>query len=199
MQIFIKYVYVKHYHCTRALIINYVCSKFHVIGNTVRKIARNCVICIRYRSQQNSQLIGQLLAVRITVSRPFSNVGIYFISPFTCKCINHRSVKRFLNFTRHFLSVSLRVFGFLTWKVVMLENTMVRLAVTYSTMGTAVLLSLFELKYGISCPNIFAVHQQIEIAIFTLNGLENLGSSEFQLLQPRVDLICPSSIHRWHV
>lgn len=47
----------------------------------------------------------------------------------------------------YYLDIS--IFGFLTWKVVTLENTVFELSVTYSTTGTAVLLLLCELKYGI--------------------------------------------------
>lgn len=37
--------------------------------------------------------MGQLPKERVTVSQPFSKVGIDFAGPFKCKCVNHRVVK----------------------------------------------------------------------------------------------------------
>lgn len=96
IELFVSYVHISYYHCTRSFIRNFVLSKYHVVGglvNVIKKVVHSCTVCIRYKGLTASQLMGQLPKARVTVSRPFNHVGIDFAGPFSCKCVAHRSVR----------------------------------------------------------------------------------------------------------
>ncbi len=96
VQIYIRYVHQKYFHATRSFTMNFVLSRFWVIGglkNVAKRIIFECTICKRYQGTTANQLMGDLPMDRISISRPFSIVGVDFTGHFMCKCVKHRSVK----------------------------------------------------------------------------------------------------------
>ncbi|XP_063989696.1 uncharacterized protein LOC135168980 [Diachasmimorpha longicaudata] len=53
--------------------------------NSVRRIVRACVKCIRHKPPSVDYIMGNLPAARVTESRPFTNVGIDYCGPFFIK------------------------------------------------------------------------------------------------------------------
>lgn len=80
-----------HSGCQNTL--NYIRHKFWLIRgkNAVKGQINKCVICLRYKRQMLSQQMGQLPAVRVQQSRPFSNVGIDFAGYFEIKTSTRRN------------------------------------------------------------------------------------------------------------
>ena len=62
-------------------------QKFWIVGvrSMVRQLIWNCVICFRYNSRASSQLMGDLPKERISISPPFTYVGIDLAGPLRFK------------------------------------------------------------------------------------------------------------------
>lgn len=69
---------------------------------------RNCILCTKLKAVTNSQLMGELLDVRVKPARPFLWVDIDFAGHFQVKCIVHRSAKMNKCYVAFFVCFSTR-------------------------------------------------------------------------------------------
>lgn len=53
--------------------------------NLVKQHIRQCVKCVRVRAETQTQLMGDLPAVRTTPSRPFNHTGVDYAGPLFCR------------------------------------------------------------------------------------------------------------------
>lgn len=84
-------------HGGKGLVVN-TSRHLYWILNAQRVVAKrinNCNTCVRYRQKTTSQLMGNLPAVRINQSKPFSNVGIDYAGPIFLKTSPHRSARQY--------------------------------------------------------------------------------------------------------
>lgn len=51
----------------------------------VKSVLRKCIKCFRFTQSNAEQIMGQLPAVRVNVSSPFSNVGVDYMGPFNLR------------------------------------------------------------------------------------------------------------------
>jgi hypothetical protein len=51
----------------------------------IKKLIRNCTTCFRFEAQPSAQIMADLPQDRVTISRPFSRVGVDFGGPFLLK------------------------------------------------------------------------------------------------------------------
>ncbi|XP_049866249.1 uncharacterized protein LOC126366948 [Pectinophora gossypiella] len=91
----------KTLHGGPQLMLNYLRTKYWVIGAkaTVRQFVRRCVSCIRYSSQTNHPMMGQLPESRVTAHKPFRKSGVDYAGPInirTTKGRGHRSTKGYI-------------------------------------------------------------------------------------------------------
>ncbi|XP_063617952.1 uncharacterized protein LOC134790896 [Cydia splendana] len=91
----------KTLHGNPQLMLNYMRSKYYVIGatNAVKLFVRKCVTCARYAAASRHPLMGQLPSVRGTVNRPFFQSGVDYAGPInmrTSKGRGHRSYKGYI-------------------------------------------------------------------------------------------------------
>ena len=107
----VRHLHIKFFHAQKSFLLAHLRAKFWFHGNitsVVKKCIRQCVTCLRYISTPPDQLMGDLPAERLKVSRPFTNVGIDFAGPFTTKCVGHRSTIRFKSYIAVFVCLSTR-------------------------------------------------------------------------------------------
>ncbi|XP_065219651.1 uncharacterized protein LOC135845113 [Planococcus citri] len=98
LDLYILFVHDRFHHANISFVLNFVRAKFWVIGNLLSRIKfliHRCVVCVRENGKCQVQLMGDLPAERITVTRPFSYVGIDLTGALSLKCTNHRSVKSY--------------------------------------------------------------------------------------------------------
>lgn len=77
----------KLFHAGQKQILSSLNLKYWLI-NGIREIKKNihkCVICFKLKAQCAKQLMGSLPQGRVTISRPFQNVGVDFCGPFYIK------------------------------------------------------------------------------------------------------------------
>ncbi|XP_055623539.1 uncharacterized protein LOC129766968 [Toxorhynchites rutilus septentrionalis] len=83
----IESVHRKLLHAGPRLMIAHIRERFWPLNlrNMVRKHVRNCIRCFKVHPRSESQLMGQLTAVRITPARAFLNTGVDFCGPLQLK------------------------------------------------------------------------------------------------------------------
>lgn len=116
IELYITYVHKCYFHASKSFIINFVQSKFWVVGNLVslvKKIIHKRVRCARINAKLQEQFMADLSKARTIISCPFSITGVDFAGPFRAKCVNHRTTK--------FFKVSISVFLYFTSRAVHLE------------------------------------------------------------------------------
>ncbi|XP_075157800.1 uncharacterized protein LOC142231065 [Haematobia irritans] len=77
----------KTLHGGLALTMSYVCRRFWILsGNQLAKtVIHNCMSCLRYSAKFCRQVMGNLPAVRLNVTRPFKHSGVDYAGPITIK------------------------------------------------------------------------------------------------------------------
>lgn len=83
--------HIKLLHCGHAQLLNSIRERYWPVHgrNLVKAISHKCVTCAKLNAKAYVQKMGNLPAVRLTPSAPFSHVGIDYFAPF--KCIERRS------------------------------------------------------------------------------------------------------------
>ncbi|KAK7603897.1 hypothetical protein V9T40_004170 [Parthenolecanium corni] len=92
----IRDLHTKYFHANFSLLLNFVRSKWWIVGGmnkAVKSVVRQCVYCSRLGAQVRHQIMADLPAARVQVSRPFSHTGVDYAGPLSIKCTNHRSTK----------------------------------------------------------------------------------------------------------
>lgn len=92
----VRDLHLQYYHANLSLLLNFVRSKWWIIGGSkklVKSVVRQCVVCTRLGAQVRTQIMADLPAARVQVSRPFAHTGVDYAGPLSIKCTNHRSTK----------------------------------------------------------------------------------------------------------
>lgn len=111
LELFIEYVHSSFFHANKSFLLNYFQSEFWIIGNfisLIKKILRKYVFCIRLRAQCQRQLMSDLPKERVSISRPFSNVGVDLTGAIEIKCTNHRTYKHYKVYLSFFVYFATR-------------------------------------------------------------------------------------------
>lgn len=101
----------KFFHAQKSFLLSHLRSKLLFYGNlthTVKKCIRFCIVCLCYNTNQTHQLMADLHAERVTVSRLLSRVDIDFAWPFITKCVGHRANIRFKSYFAVFVYLAIR-------------------------------------------------------------------------------------------
>ncbi len=92
----IRDLHERYFHANYLLLLSFVRRKWWIIGGVnklVKSVIHNCVYCTRINAKLRHQIMSDLPAARVQISRPFSHTGVDYASPFGIKCTNHRSIK----------------------------------------------------------------------------------------------------------
>lgn len=111
LELLIEDTHRKYFHASISFIINFIRSKYWVVGNLlsiVKKLLRRCIVCVRINAECCQQIMGDLPKERVSVSRPFSNVGVDLTGAINLKCTNHRSIKSYKVYLAFFVCFSTR-------------------------------------------------------------------------------------------
>jgi hypothetical protein len=95
-KLWVIHLHIKLLHASRSVISAHLSAGFHFTGGiqgVIKKVIRNCHVCIRYRAANSNQIMADLPESRVSPARPFSICGVDFSGAFTIKCTNHRSQK----------------------------------------------------------------------------------------------------------
>lgn len=66
--------------------------------STVRKALRNCIKCFKLSAKPIHQMMGDLPESRISVTRPFKEVGVDYAGPILTKCQHQRKATKFKSY-----------------------------------------------------------------------------------------------------
>lgn len=76
------------------------------VKRAIKKCIHHCTICFRYRCKTTHQLMGELPAPRVTVSRPFSHTGVDYAGPITIKAWKGRGAKCYKGYLAIFICLA---------------------------------------------------------------------------------------------
>lgn len=87
VDIYIRYIHEENGHAGKGLVERIVAETFWIpaLGSRVKKIVNSCVICIRWNAARVQPRMGDLPAVRVNPSPPFTHVGVDLAGFFTVK------------------------------------------------------------------------------------------------------------------
>ncbi|XP_055846939.1 uncharacterized protein LOC129912630 [Episyrphus balteatus] len=76
------------------LCMQYLRDKYWVtnLRTSMRKLIHKCVVCTRYRQKVSNQLMADLPAARVQISRPFTHCGVDFAGPYRIRAYTGRGV-----------------------------------------------------------------------------------------------------------
>lgn len=88
--------------------VNLIRKKYWIINgrNAVRQQIHKCISCHRQRATTGQQLFGNLPAPRITISRPFSSVGIDYAGPIDVRVSKGRGNKSYKGYIAIFVCLA---------------------------------------------------------------------------------------------
>jgi Pao retrotransposon peptidase/Protein of unknown function (DUF1759)/Family of unknown function (DUF5641)/Putative peptidase (DUF1758)/Integrase zinc binding domain len=83
----------KHAGCL--LTLNITRRKYWIIGGkaAVNAVLHKCILCLRFKTNNQQQLMGDLPAARVLPSPPFSSTGVDFAGPFKTRASAGRGIK----------------------------------------------------------------------------------------------------------
>lgn len=89
----IRECHFKNLHCGIGTTLNILRNLFWLLDGRkqVRKVIKNCAVCLRANPVLTSCKMGDLLAIRLQQDRPFLNIGIDFCGPFFVKQTRFRN------------------------------------------------------------------------------------------------------------
>uniref|UniRef100_A0A0K8VHT8 Integrase catalytic domain-containing protein n=1 Tax=Bactrocera latifrons TaxID=174628 RepID=A0A0K8VHT8_BACLA len=81
---------------------------YWIVGlkNSIKKTIRTCSRCVRYRKEVAKQLMGNLKEFRLSMSIPFTHVGIDYAGPIHMKCSKGRGQKTFKGYIAVFVCMA---------------------------------------------------------------------------------------------
>lgn len=79
------------------IMLNYIRSKYWIMRakDQVKKIYRECVVCVRYSKKKGTQLMGQLPEVRLIPCKPFKSAGVDYAGPIDIRFSPGRGAKTY--------------------------------------------------------------------------------------------------------
>lgn len=72
----------------------------------MKRVIYECSWCTRMRGKARQQIMADLPSIHLSVSCPFSEIGVDFAGLFTVKCTNHRSMKHLKYYAAVFICLS---------------------------------------------------------------------------------------------
>lgn len=84
--------------------------KYWLLGrrNYVRKVINKCVTCCRQRDLTTTQLMGELPAPRVNISRPFSHTGMDLCGPISIRLSKKRGSRTYQGFVVIFICMCVK-------------------------------------------------------------------------------------------
>lgn len=81
VRLFLKREYERLGHAEARKVLSNIRLRFWLLNGLreIKHIIRNCVTCFRFHAQTSQQLMADLPKYRVSVSRPFTLVGIDFV------------------------------------------------------------------------------------------------------------------------
>lgn len=94
-KVLIWHYHFKNLHCGPTLTLQILQQRFWLIHgrSMVRKELRNCVLCFKHKPSIMQQLMGQLPAERVNLTRAFYNTGVDYAGPFDIASKTGRGAK----------------------------------------------------------------------------------------------------------
>lgn len=109
-QLIIKEAHERTLHGGSQLMINYLRSKYWILGmkNLVKACVRKCVVCVRYAANALNQLMGQLPPPRVNVARAFLRSGVDYAGPINLRISKGRGNKSYKGYICLFICMATR-------------------------------------------------------------------------------------------
>ena len=95
-------------HGGNRLVESIIRRKYWITGlkNAIKKCIHRCTKCLRYKKEQQYQLMGTLPQHRVNVSQPFTHCGVDYAGPLNIKCSNGRGQKSFKGYVAVFICMA---------------------------------------------------------------------------------------------
>ena len=95
-------------HGGNRLVESIIRRKYWITGlkNAIKKCIHRCTKCLRYKKEQQYQLMGTLPQHRVNVSQPFTHCGVDYAGPLNIKCSNGRVQKSFKGYVAVFICMA---------------------------------------------------------------------------------------------
>jgi len=91
----VRFYHIKYLHAGIKLLHSSIKQRFWIIGSRsiIRRIVKDCVICVRFRSELSKQIMADLPATRVNPGRAFLRSGTDFCEPFLVTPRRARGIK----------------------------------------------------------------------------------------------------------
>ncbi|XP_036145028.1 uncharacterized protein LOC105841100 [Monomorium pharaonis] len=95
-------------HGGTQIILAHIRQTYWILGGRapVKSYILRCVCCARHRKQRAQQLMGQLLAARVTPAQSFLNTGVDYAGPITIKTWRRRAAKTYKGYLAIFVGLA---------------------------------------------------------------------------------------------
>ena len=95
-KLLVRWYHQQNLHAAPTLLLSIIRTRFWIVGGkrTIKSIIRTCTTCHRQRAAALKTAMGNLPASRVTLARPFTEVGVDFAGPIITKPDLPRTQKR---------------------------------------------------------------------------------------------------------
>ncbi|XP_018368526.1 PREDICTED: uncharacterized protein LOC108764680 [Trachymyrmex cornetzi] len=109
-ELIIMHEHIRHFHAGAQATLAAVRQSYWPIRarGTIKRLIYKCVKCFRYRPRHSTQIMGDLPRDRVSVSRPFVNVGVDFCGPIHIRERRGRGSKRVKGYVAVFVCMAVK-------------------------------------------------------------------------------------------